>query len=261
MIVFFIEESDKNRLFKSVERTEDRVIIHKNVEKLDKKTMKKINKILDDNNCNKVIVSNKLKQNKEFLNNLYCNNIDIIDGKKLYKELIESIIEKACTQNHLNAKKTQITLMVNYVDSKISNLIENLSKKFKILSVVSSNINSFKKIKEKLYNEYGIIIAVTNNKRKALLKSELIVNYDFAEEVLNKYVIFDNAVIISLEEPINIHKKRFTGKIINDFEILFVQNSNIELELRKDKYNKFDLKDLAEIFIMQYPEEINNIII
>ena len=64
MVVFFIEESDNNRFFKKIEINKDRIIIHTNIEKINKKLMCRINKILDNNNCRKVIVSNKLKQNK-----------------------------------------------------------------------------------------------------------------------------------------------------------------------------------------------------
>ena len=46
-----------------------------------------------------------------------------------------------------------------------------------------------------------------------------------------------------------------------DFEISFVPHSNIALELEKEKYNKFELKDLADVYVMKYPEEVGNIII
>ena len=39
------------------------------------------------------------------------------------------------------------------------------------------------------------------------------------------------------------------------------KNSDIEIELKKEIYQKFDIKDLTEIFIMQYPEEICNVIV
>ena len=261
MVVFFIEKSNNSRFFKKIEINKDRIIIHANTEKINKKLMSRINKILDKNNCKKVIISNKLKQNKMFLNSLYSNNIDICDGKKLYKKLIQEIIIKICNKEQLNPKQCQIAITVNYLDGNVTKLIDNLSKKFKVLNIVSNNMDSFKQIKEKLYENNGIIITVTNNKRKALLKSGLIVNYDFSEEVLNKYVIKDNAIIINTEAPINIHKKRFIGKIINDIDISFVPSSKIALELKKEKYNIFDLKDLAEIYVTKYPEEINNTII
>ena len=261
MIVFFIEESNKNKILKQIETYEDRIIINKNVEKLNKNMMNKINKILDNNSCTEVILSKKLKSNKILKNSLYSNDINIVNGKNLYKKMLEKIIESICIKNKLNSEECQISIMVNYKDRNVVKIIGNLSKKFKMLSIVSNNMDLFKHIKEDVYNDDGIIITVTNNKRKALLKPDVIINYDFPEEVINKYAICDNAIIINTEEPINIYKKRFTGKIINDFEISFVPHSNIALELEKEKYNKFELKDLADVYVMKYPEEVGNIII
>ena len=261
MVVFFIEESSKIKMFKSIEIQNDRMIIHKDINKINRKFMNKVNKILDINNCKIVIVSKKLKDNKTFTNALYSNNINFVNGKILLKKLIEKIIDKICIENELKPKECQISFTINYLDIHIMQAIVNLSKSFKVLNIVSNNINSFKQLKEKIYNDEGIIITVTNNRRKALLKSDLIINYDFPEERINKYTIKDNAIIINTEESINIYKKRFLGKILNNFDISLIQNSNIAIELEKKQYKKFDLKDLAEIYIMKYPEEINNIIV
>ena len=261
MVVFFIEESSKIKMLKSIEICNDRVIIHKDINKIDKKMMNRINKILDNNTCKKVIVSKRLKDNKDFTNALYSNNINIANGKILLKKLIENIIDKICKENELKPKECQISFTINYLDRYIMQSIVNLSKEFKLLNIVSNNINSFKQLKEKIYNDEGIIITVTNNRRKALLKSDLIINYDFPEEIINKYIIKDDAIIINTEESINIHKKRFSGKILNNFDISLMQNSDIAIELEKEQYKKFYLKDLAEIYIMKYPEEINSIIV
>ena len=261
MIVFFIEESNKNKIFKHIEVIKDKIIINKKVEKINKKDMNKINIILNNVKCNKVIISKKLKNNDILKKLLYSNNINIVDGKLLYKILLEKIIKTTCIKNDINPKECQIAFTVNYLDSNITRIIYNLSKTFKSICIVSNNINSFKQLKEKLYNNEGVIITVTNNKRKALLKSSLIINYDFPEELINKYSIYDNSIIINTEEPIHIHKKRFNGKIINDYNIVLKKNSDIEIELKKEIYQKFDIKDLAEVFIMQYPEKICNVIV
>lgn len=261
MVVFFIEESNKNKIFKHIEVIKDKIIINKKVDKINKKDINKINTILNNMKCNKVIVSKKLKNNDILKKSLYSNNINIVDGKLLYKILLEKIIKTTCIKNDINPKESQIAFTVNYLDSNITKIIYNLSKTFKSISIVTNNINSFKQLKEKLYNNEGIIITVTNNKRKALLKSSLIINYDFPEDLINKYSIYDNSVIINTEEPIHIHKKRFNGKIINDYNISLEKNSDMEIELKKEKFKKFDIKDLTEVFIMQYPEEICNVIV
>ena len=71
--------------------------------------------------------------------------------------------------------------------------------------------------------------------------------------------LLDNYYII--EEKVKIKKKRFNGKIINDYKISFKKDSNIASCLQKEKYKDFDLNDLAEIYIINSPKEIEDIII
>lgn len=261
MIVFFIEETEKFKLIKKIEINQDIIFINNRIDRINNNFMYKIVRVLENNSCRNVILSKQLKNSNNFINFLYSNNINIVNGRKLFEVLIEKIIEKGCKDNGIIPKESRISFAINYAEANIIKTIENCSKKFKFVNVISNNISVFKKIKEKLYSENGIIITVTNNRRKALLKTDLIVNVDFPEEMLNKYVIYDNAVIINLEEPTKIQKKRFSGKIINDFEIHFKKDSNIELELNHEKYKKFDIKDLAEVYLMKYPEEIQNLVI
>ncbi len=261
MVVFFIEESNRFKVFKKIEREQDKIVLNRKIEKINKKSMNNILKILYNNNCKNIIISKQLKNNQQFLKYMYSNNINIIQGKKLLKFLIEDLIEKILKKYSIKIQECKIAFAMNYKEPNIIKAIESLSKKAKMLSIVSNNTNLFKDFKENLYNENGVIITLTNNRRKALLKTDLIINVDFPEEVLNKYAIYDNSIIVNMEEPINIHKKRFSGKIINDYDISLKKNTDIAIELEKEKYNKFELKDLAELFIMKYPKEIKNLFI
>ena len=78
------------------------------------------------------------------------------------------------------------------------NLIVLIARKVKRLTIVSNNINKFRYLEEKLYNEYGIAIELSNNRRKSLLNSNIIINVDFEEEMVNKYNINSKAIIINL---------------------------------------------------------------
>lgn len=255
MIVFFIEESGKNNFFKKCEIIDDRIILNCNI---NKKIIQKIVKYLHINNCNNVILSKNLKLENDLTNTLYANNINIINGRKLHKQLLEEIIDKICIKNAVNPIDSQISVMVNYLDTEISNLIERLSKKFKSLNIVSKNIDNFKNLENKICDEYGILITITNNKKKSLKKSDIVLNIDFTEELINKYLINDKAILINFCE---INKIKFSGKIINNYNISLKLDTNIFKTLQQKRYKKFDLKDLAEIYIIKYPEEIKNIII
>ena len=98
-----------------------------------------------------------------------------------------------------------------------------------------------------MYEKEGIIITVTNNKRKALTKVNMILNFDFTEEMLNKYSIYEEANIINFNNKVRIYKKRFNGGNIYDYEINMNKDRLEEIvgykqELIKKNY----LKDIYE---------------
>ena len=221
---------------------------------------KKIIKILIDNNCNTVVLSNRLKQNEEFVNFLLGSQMNIIQGKKLFKLLTYKIIENQCLQNNIKLENTGISIIANSNDEWLMNIIRVFSKKFKTLNIVTNNINNFKIIENNLFEEDGTIITVTANKKKALANSKIIINVDFPQELINKFTIYENAIIINLEEKIKINKKRFSGKILNDYKISFKKGSNIANCIEDEKYMNFDIRDLAEVYIKNEPEELKNII-
>ena len=106
---------------------------------------------------------------------------------------------------------------------------------------VTSNLE--KEIKEK----EGILIILSNNKNKSLLKSQVIINMDFNQELINQYKIYEEAIIINAEENIRIDAIRFNGIVINDYEIEigrkeFIWRDGIE------KYRQRDLIE-AELYV------------
>ena len=267
MQVFLIEEASKTsllkRLVKKVELVDDKILINCKITKYSRKirAFKKIQEILAQNNVKNIILSKNLKNDKDLVNLFYSNNFNIIDGKNLHKKLIIQIIENVCKTNEIKSQDKQISIAINVVKSFGINCTKILARKFKTLNVVTNNINYFKPLKEKLWDEEGIIITLTNNKKRALSKSNIILNVDFPEELINRYIIFDEAILINLEEAIRIKKKRFCGKIINDYKIKPKENSELEAFLEKEKYENFDIKDLTEVYVTNNPKELENIII
>ncbi len=266
MQVFLVEEAKKlslwKRLLKPVEIKGDIILLNGKCKKMKgKRKLKIVQNIRKKLGMTKLILSKELKQDKEWINLFYSNEFDIVNGKKLCQLLMDKIVDKVCEKNHIKMQEAQISIAINDVNQFNMKWIEELSEKFKLLNIVTNHIHYFKKIVEKLWLEKGIVISVTSNKKKALSKSNMIVNIDFPEELLNQYSIYENSVLVNIEEKVKIKKKRFNGKIINDYKISFKKDSNIASCLQKEKYKDFDLNDLAEIYIINSPKEIEDIII
>ena len=71
------------------------------------------------------------------------------------------------------------------------------------------------------------MITVTNNKKKSLMRSKIILNVDFKTNEINKYNIPDDSIIVNFKGDVDINKKRFNGLNINDYEFLMRTLKNL----------------------------------
>lgn len=216
---------DKNE--KLIYINKNKLIKAKKVCKIGEKLVNKLNK----KEINKLVINKKLKENKELINKIISSNIKIFDGRWLIEYMLPELIEYVLKYKNESIDTKSIAILVNDItDSTIQN-IKLFASKCKTLTIVTKNTEKIKKIEEKIYNNEGIMIVIANNKKKTLVKKDIIINFDFCEEEINKYNINNEADIINVEGDIKIYKKRFNGLNINDYEI------NI---LNKEKvYNKY----------------------
>lgn len=253
--MYYIQETDKPvliaRFFNLVEIVNDRIILPiEEEETIDEKKIKiltkKIIRILDKTNCRTIILSKYLKENKEFLENLKNKDLNIIDGKWLFLILSEKVLDYVARKKDLKKEETNVSILVNnnFNDYVLEN-IKEIIKQYKTVNIVTKQIDKFKKIEKQIMQEEGINILITNNKKKSLVRSNIILNVDFDTDLINKYNIPEEGIIINLQENVKITRKRFNGISINDYEIKY-QNYD-EYDYEKEKY--YDRKDMYEAMI------------
>ena len=252
MKVLFIEKMEDNKLkeiLNIVSKKENKVKIYSDVSRIKfkakQKIVRKIIKIIHRDNIDKIVLSPVLKENKHFINLLHSNNINISNDRWLFKMLTDEVIKKV--MGNKKREESEIWVSVNDVDEITQNIIYKFSKEFKRVNIITNHINKFKKLEEKLYSEDGIIITITNNRRKSLLKANLILNIDFPKEVLNQFAIFEQAVIVNLEGGMFIKKKRFCGKVINDIEVATFEDEVIDKYIKDNELEEYDIKNICEI--------------
>ena len=242
--MFYIEKNDKPTWIEKIIpiiKVENNTIklpykenINQNkIEKLAQKTKK----ILEKNSTSKkVVLSKEIQKENLYINYLNTYGLKIQDGRWLFEILITDIIEYIINKKNLETSKLKISMLINDItDFEIEN-IKLLAKKYKNLNIVTNHIEKIKKIEEELLEKEGIMITVTNNRKKSLVKSDIIYNVDFPEEILNKYVIKDDAIIINLRGKMKIKKKRFNGIIINNYEINLRDDKKDEKMINKKYY-------------------------
>lgn len=187
-----------------------------------RKLSKKIIKVLYNNSNNSVenIVLSKYLYNLEpFKQELYSNNINILDGRFLFRLLSFEIIKYICKIKNKEIYDAEVVLLINDLDKINIELIKLISKNIRSLNIVTKNIHKFDRIKKYLYDEYGVVINISNNKKYSLFRAEIIINIDFTEELINEYRINDKAIIINILKKIKIYSKRFDGINISYYRI------------------------------------------
>lgn len=246
--MFFIEKNDKlnfiEKKLKLVKVIDNTIILpiyenikEKHIEKLAIKTNKIIRKY---SNSKKIVLSKELQKEQIYINYLNTYGLEVQDGRWLFEillpEVITYIIEKK------NFEKANISILINDLnDIEIEN-IKILTRNYKSINIVTNHIEKFRKLQKSLETEEGIIFTMTNNKKKGLLKADIILNIDFPKELINKYNIKDDAIIVNIKEKIKINKKRFNGLNISDYEI----NYRDDKKESKAFDNKYLLKDIYE---------------
>ena len=152
----------------------------------------------------------------------------------------------------------QISVLVNDISENMLENLRKIIKEYKKVNIITNHIEKFKNIEEKFEKEEGIMIVVNNNKRKSLTKSDIIINVDFPTELLNKYKIYDEAIIVNIKTKAKINKKRFNGLVINNYEISYKNDEAFDYE----KSILYDKKDIYESMFYKkqpYDETIKKI--
>lgn len=241
MKIYYIEKQDKHIFTMCKSRIEkDNCKIYMNLEK-GKNIRKVINKLIN-NGATNVVLSKELHKNKNFINALNANNIRIFDGRWLEKYLSFELLDYIIKQKGIKREDTQIAITTNEITDITIEIIKVLAMQYRRVTVVTNYINKLRKIEKEIYEKNGILILISNNPQKSLSKSQIILNLDFNKEVLNKYKINENAIIINLEGNMKIDAKRFNGININDYEI----DVGREETIWRENMKSFRTKDLLE---------------
>lgn len=255
--MYYIQEIDKPNFlfsfFNIVKLEDDKIILPiANNEKITLKKAQKLakntNKILKKAHGNQVVVSKLIKNQEEYLNYLNSYNIRIVQGKWLFELLANDVLEYIVDKKRLKKEQIKVSILVNDMSDIMLENIKQIIRQYKRVNIVTNHLERFKKLEEQVLEE-GIMITVSNNKKRSLAKSEIILNVDFPTELINKYNLYEQAIIVNIKSDVEINKKRFNGININDYEIQFKDFEDFDY----DKDNLYDKKDLYEV--MSYKKQ------
>lgn len=223
----------------------------KKIQKRERKLAEKTSKIVHASNSKKIVISKELQKHTTYLNSLYTYDLDIVDGRWLFLMLLPETIKYIVDKQKRQPEQTAIHILVNDINSVIISNIRIIANIYKSVNIVTKHVEKLNKIEEQILETSGAMITVMNNKKKSLAKAQIIVNIDFPSEIINQYVICENATIIDMCGKTKITKKRFNGVVIQDYEIEIKNKREYIID-----ENYYYQKDLYEAeFYKQQPFE------
>lgn len=206
-----------NLVFKKQIDENKKIYFITNIEKEStyKKLKKKLQKEKTQTQKIQIILSKKLKQYKENF-----KDCKVINGTQTYINALESILKKVLQENPIQMQ--DIYILTNRYSEQSITIIRNLIQKVKTMNIITQEIQKYKTLEE-MMQEKGIAISISNNKKKSLKKAKIIINLDFSNEQINKYVIFRNAILINLSQEKITSLKGFEGIIVQDIHVYLEQ--------------------------------------
>lgn len=178
---------------------------------LNKKIFKKIKSIINVRCIKNICLSNPLLENEEFMEFIKGQDVKVLDGRWLFNYLIPELVEYVVQNKKEILEYQEISLLTNELNDLVACNIMEIANNVKVLNIVTTRDEKFKKLERKIRKEQGIILNISNNYKKSLAKSDIIINFDFDEEMLNKYTLAKKTCIININEGMKINSKGFEG--------------------------------------------------
>ena len=238
--------------FSVIDVDNEKKCIYINKKYINNKAYKKINRYLNKQGLdildkNTLIAKNiQLKVRNNHKNDVFINEIKYLQKEKyLMKVMLYEIlkyIEKMVDADYRNE-----SIYVTMISEKNKNVLLEIIDLFKNINIITTRIGYMRRLEKNILKNKDSIISISNNKRKALKRARLLINFDFNDNLLKEYNINRNCIIINLNnEKIRLNSN-FQGCIIDSVQIDL--KNQYEQYIKKCRYN---IEDLYGSYIQQY---------
>ena len=129
-------------------------------------------------------------------------NVNVLNGKKLMQYMDFEIVKYILNKQNATMKQEDIYIVFKKEQNLDLNFLKRFIENFKTTNIVTNDIERLKNVQENLLENDGILIAVANNKKKALKRAKYKLNVNLNKQELNKYQINRNAIVINIRENV-----------------------------------------------------------
>lgn len=165
-------------------------------------------------------------------------NIKVLNGRKALVELLNYLIKEFCKYNNI-AINEQDFLIISDDTTYTKKITLELAKKSRFITLKSEDYNFVDKLSDKVLNETGLSIHITDNLKRNLKQYKFIINLRENVEInitsINrKTIVFD----CSLDKKISqvMRKKRRNILVVND--VIFCNPNNVYCDKSENSLKK-----------------------
>lgn len=227
-----------------------------NMYKINLKTIKKLDKIISIILEKNVYLSSNFYENKNEREYMYlekylnAKGVNIVNknNNKFLKILLLDVLEKISSDINVLKMELRIGVSVNEINQDIIFILEDIAIKYKEVVVITKNEVRLECLKNKLYENYGIIININN--MSLFLKSDIVINFENInnDREMKKKLILSRCICINVfGKENNSNFKILDGISINGLELDFNRvKVKKEYKVYFDKLNGFRDVDIYE---------------
>ena len=158
--------------------------------------------------------------------------------------LIKETLEYELQRRNLQTQLEDLYICIKEPNEMYIDNIVYLIKYFRTVNIVTPNIKTFQKLADKIEQKENTILTVANNKKKSLKKARIIINFDLLENEINKYTIYREAVILTIDENGFYESDTFNGTQIRKIKI----DTSDDVKKSFEKYNLLTNNDLTILY-------------
>lgn len=252
MIIGYIKEENLNNIFSGIEikRFDNHYVLTVSRKKKDKdKIKKRLIKYIKKLEIDALVFSKELEKRfkPEICEMLQLEKVQILNGKKLMEFMEFEIVKYVLNKQKKNMKQEEIYIIFKKCSNLDLNFLKRFIEGFRIVNIVTNDLERLKNVQDNLLENDGILISVSNNKRKALKRAKYILNINLNKEELEKYRINRDAIIINIQENVKYGGSGFDGININYFNI---KCPDEYMETFEQIGDDFDLVQLYESILL-----------
>ena len=221
---------------------------------INKSILEQILKKLENSNIEYIAVEEGLENiGKAVLECDKLKYLNMLNGKYLMKIRLKELWKYIFEASKKNSSMENLYIFVKKYSQENINIIRSMIPMFRTVNIITSSVRKYRILEENLYNK-GILVTVSNNRRKSARNAKYIINIDMESCNIQQYLVNNRAIIINLTNEINLMPKSFQGVIVN----------NAEFELEKEFityieefYGKISSKVYIESLLASY-YKVNN---